>query len=127
VPSFSSSVDPSSIQSIIGEEMINQRKQLVAATRTHVGTVAEELRKEMETLQQNTQTLLKTWEGKMQTILIQTPRGQSMTPGNLMSFDEKLERTRNELENTKSGIEAIWASIAQLSAKLVDIESEIDK
>lgn len=118
-------VDPTSIQTIINEEMINQRKQLVAATRNHVNAVADELRKEMDVMQINAKALLKSWEEKMQSTAIQTPRGQSMSPG--ASFDEKLERTRNELENTKSGIEAIWASIAQLSAKLVDIESEIDK
>eukprot|EP01127_Copromyxa_protea_P000366 TRINITY_DN1029_c0_g1_i1.p1 TRINITY_DN1029_c0_g1~~TRINITY_DN1029_c0_g1_i1.p1 ORF type:complete len:1994 (-),score=527.17 TRINITY_DN1029_c0_g1_i1:102-6083(-) len=115
------------VQRQIQEEMISQRKQLVAATKTHVGTVADELRKEMEVLQLNSKILLKSWEDKIQKMLVQTPRGQSNTPGNLMSLDERLERTRNEMENTKSGMEAIWASIAQLSAKLVDIESEIDR
>ena len=112
------------IQNIINDELIHQRKQLVEATKKHVDSVSEELRKEIEAIQRHSATMLNKWEEK-----IVTPRGGQTprTPPHLMSLDEKVERTRNELENTKGVIEAIWGSIAQLSSKLVDLESEIDK
>jgi len=115
----------SEIQEIVEEQVTIQREQLVAALKTHVALVEVNLRAEIKKVADSGNILVQNLEKRLESY--GTDSGDSGGTSTLIGLEEKIRKSVVHMSHIKTSVDALWNSMGQLSAKIVDLEAEIDK
>jgi len=121
----SGEINLSEIQEVVEEQVTIQREQLVAALKTHVSTVEGNIRVDMKKISESSNMLILNLEKRLESY--GTTDHVEGGGTSMIGLEEKFRKSMVQMSHIKTSVEALWNSMGQLSAKIVDLEAEIDK
>jgi len=108
------------IKELVEDEINVHREQLATALKSYVATVEENIRNDISKNIQSVKALISNIENRFNSY-------GNTEGGSLIGLEEKYRKTSVEMGNLRGSVDAVWNSIAQLTARLSEIEAEIDK
>eukprot|EP01125_Pyxidicula_operculata_P018571 TRINITY_DN6608_c1_g2_i1.p1 TRINITY_DN6608_c1_g2~~TRINITY_DN6608_c1_g2_i1.p1 ORF type:complete len:1829 (-),score=575.17 TRINITY_DN6608_c1_g2_i1:19-5268(-) len=130
LPGADDQMSISKFKDMIEDQIREQRKNLVAAMKTHVTNVEKDLKTDMMNMIGQIEQRINAVSSSAGFSNPQSPSNVGTGSGgssSVLAVEAKLLKTQTQMDHLKSSVEGLWNSLGALSAKVAEIESELDK